>query len=293
MAVVETSMGKIDYRDTGGEGPTVVLLPGLLQDASVWRAVVDELQADHRCVVPVLPEGAHRHAVPEDVELSPASVAALIGELLDRLALDDVTLVENDSGRLQQLIARQPHHPRVGRCVIASCEAFDNYPPGLPGKTVTLAAKIPSGIRMLAAPMRLRSLRRLPFAFGQLSKMRIPHELTDQWLDPLLTDPAIARDLERYLRAVDGTEMTRAAERLPSFGRPVLIAWATDDRLMPFEHGQRLAELFPNSRFVPIPDSGTLIPLDNPSALTAAIRSFISETAVYTRIARDRDTDGR
>lgn len=163
MPVIATSLGKIDYSDTAGHGPTVVRLPGLLQDVTVWSALVDQLRDDHRCIVAVLPQGAHRHPVPDDADLSPASVAGLIGELLDRLELQDVTLVENDSGRLQQLLAQQPHHPRIGRCVIASCEAFDNYPPGLPGRTVTLAAKVPGGIRMLAIPMRVRAIRRLPF----------------------------------------------------------------------------------------------------------------------------------
>jgi pimeloyl-ACP methyl ester carboxylesterase len=280
MAVVETSMGLIDYEDSGGDGPTVMLLAGLLQDASVWRDVVADLQGQHRCVVPVLPEGAHRQSVPADVELSPASVAELIAELLEVLDLEGVTLVENDSGRLQQVMSRHPDHPRISGCVIASCEAFDNYPPGLPGKTVTLAAKVPGGLRALAAPMRIRALRHLPFAFGQLTRRRIPDELTDQWLRPLLSDPAIAHDLERYLRAVDPTELLEAAERLPEFQRPVLIVWASEDRLMPRQHGERLAELLPDSRLVSIPNSGTLIPLDNPTALADAIRNFVSEITV-------------
>lgn len=272
-------MGPVYYEDSGGDGPTVVLLAGLLQDASVWHQVVAQLQDSHRCVIPVLPQGAHRHPVCADVELSPASVARLIGEVLDLLELHDVTLVENDSGRLQQFMAANPAPARVSGCVIASCEAFDNYPPGLPGRTVTLAAKIPGGLRALAAPMRLRALRHLPFAFGRLTKRRIPDHLSDRWLRPLIHQPAIARDLERYLRAVEPNELLTAADGLTRFARPVLVAWAVEDRLMPAEHGVRLAQLLPNGRLVSIADSGTLIPLDNPVAFADAIRSFVSEVA--------------
>jgi len=46
---------------------------------------------------------------------------------------------------------------------------------------------------------------------------------------------------------------------------------------MPREHGRRLAELFPHGRLVEIEDSHTLIPEDQPAALTAHLREFLTE----------------
>jgi len=43
---------------------------------------------------------------------------------------------------------------------------------------------------------------------------------------------------------------------------------------MPPEHGRRLAELLPDGRLLEIPDSSTLIPLDQPARLAHAIREF-------------------
>jgi pimeloyl-ACP methyl ester carboxylesterase len=43
-----------------------VLLHGLVQDGTLWRDVVADLRADHRCVVPTLPEGSHRDPVRAD-----------------------------------------------------------------------------------------------------------------------------------------------------------------------------------------------------------------------------------
>jgi pimeloyl-ACP methyl ester carboxylesterase len=54
------------------------------------------------------------------------------------------------------------------------------------------------------------------------------------------------------------------------------VAWAADDRVMPIESGRRLAASFPNSRWVEIPASRTLIPIDQPHALAAAIESFVT-----------------
>jgi pimeloyl-ACP methyl ester carboxylesterase len=43
---------------------------------------------------------------------------------------------------------------------------------------------------------------------------------------------------------------------------------------MPPEHGRRLADLLPQGRPVEIPDSYTLIPLDQPARLAEVIREF-------------------
>ena len=130
MPEIELSAGTIAYEDTGGPGPVVVLLHGLVHDASVWRKVVAELAPGHRCIAPTLPYGSHRIPMRPDVPLGPDAVNELIVEFLDRLDLRDVTLVENDCGRAQTVAARHPE--RLARLVLISCEAFDNYPPGVP-----------------------------------------------------------------------------------------------------------------------------------------------------------------
>ena len=68
---IELSAGTIEYEDTGGDGPAIVLLPGLMMDASLWEEVIAGLSADHRCIAPTLPMGAHRHAMRADADLSP------------------------------------------------------------------------------------------------------------------------------------------------------------------------------------------------------------------------------
>src|SRR5882672_7025167 len=98
MEQIDLSAGTIEYADTGGDGPVIVLLHGLLMDSSLWDAVIADLSADHRCVAPTLPLGAHRHAMHADADLSPHGIARLVAEFLDRLDLRDVVLVGNDTG---------------------------------------------------------------------------------------------------------------------------------------------------------------------------------------------------
>lgn len=277
MPEIELSAGTIAYQDTGGPGPVVVLLHGLLQDGTVWRKVVDDLRTDHRCVVPTLPEGSHVKPMKPQAPLSPHAVADLVAEFLDRLDLTEVTLAEVDSGRAQTVAAEHPE--RLARLVLIACEALENYPPGAPGTLITLAAKVPGGIGVLARVLGLRALRRLPIGLGALTKRPVPDEVVDGWLRPLLTDPAIRADLRRYLRGVRKGEMLQAAEGLRGFDRPALVVWALEDLMMPREYGVRLAELLPRGRLVEIEDSRTLVPEDQPARLASLIRQFVAGPA--------------
>ena len=277
MSEVELSAGTIEYEDTGGGGPVVVLLHGLVMDGSLWRHVVADLRSDYRCVVPTLPLGGHRRPMRPDADLSPRGIARLVGEFLERLDLREVTLVQNDHGAALVLAGERPE--RIARLVLVSCEAFDNYPPGLPGKTVALVARLPGGLNALAQPMRLRALRRLPLALGWMTKRPVPHEVTDAWLRPLLTQREIRRDLIKYVRTGTKRDMIEATERLRSFDRPALVIWAAEDRVMPLDHGRRLAQLLPRGQLVEISDSYTLIPEDQPAELARALRDFLAAEA--------------
>src|SRR6202044_874136 len=48
---VELTAGIVEYEDTGGQGPALVFLHGLIMDSSLWRRVVPGLSPDYRCVL--------------------------------------------------------------------------------------------------------------------------------------------------------------------------------------------------------------------------------------------------
>ena len=84
--------------------------------------------------------------------------------------------------------------------MLVSCEAFDNVPPGLTGRTVVLAGKLPPALfGLFFRQMRVRALRRLPFAFGRLTKRG--DAATARWSRAV---PAARRDAVRVLRGLGG-----------------------------------------------------------------------------------------
>lgn len=283
MPELELSAGTIDYTDSGGDGPVVVLLHGVNMDGTVWRHVVAELAPGHRCLCPTLPLGSHRWAMRPGADLSHAGVAGLVGELLDSLDLHDVTLVLNDWGGAQFLIARD-RAERIAGLVLAACEAFDNFPPGAPGKAIAAAARVPGALWLSMQLQRFTWFRRAPGAWGWMSKRPVPREVMDGWFRPATTDAAVREDLRTFaLSAPPPAELMRMAEALRAFDRPVLVAWAKEDKLMPRAHGPRLVELFEHARLVEIEDSYTLLPEDQPQRLATELRRFIADDVVTRR----------
>jgi pimeloyl-ACP methyl ester carboxylesterase len=276
MTQIELSAGTIDYTDTGGDGPVLVLLHGLMMDASLWDGVIAGLSGDHRCVAPTLPLGAHRHPMNPDADLSLPGIAALVAEFCDRMDLHEVTLVGNDTGGALVQLLMADGAAWVSRAVLVSCDAFDNFPPGLTGKTLVASGRLPPGMfGLFMQQMRLKPVRRLPIAFGWLT--RRGDAATASWMRPVLTQAGIRRDTVRVLRAISTHRrlLVTTAGWLAEFKHPALVVWASEDRVMPPDHGQRLAALLPEARLVEVADSYTLIPLDQPERLAEAIREFI------------------
>jgi pimeloyl-ACP methyl ester carboxylesterase len=276
MSELELSAGTIEYEDTGGDGPVLVFLHGVAMDGSVWEPVTADLRRDHRCVVPTLPLGAHRRPMRRDADLSLRGFGGIVAELIERLGLEDVTLVQNDHGAALALAGDNPRH--VARLVISSCEAFENYPPGLPGKNLRLAAIMPGGLFLAAAAMRLPAVRRSPVGLGWMAKKPLPGTLVDRWFAPLRTDRGVRRDLGRYARGARRRQMVEVCERLRAFDRPALVIWTPEDRVQRPDHGRRLTAVLPDARLVEIPDSYTLIMRDQPAAFAGAVRDFVRAT---------------
>jgi pimeloyl-ACP methyl ester carboxylesterase len=276
---VELTAGPLEYGDSGGEGPVLVMVHGLAMDGRQWRKVIAELAPGHRCLTPVLPIGAHRVPMRVDADLSLRGMCRHLAEFLEALDLRDVTLCFNDWGGAQVMIA-DGLVDRVGSLVLVSCEAYDNYPPGLAGHAAWLSAKLPGGMTMMRQVLLRKRLRSLPFVFGQMTKHGVPDELIRDWLEPLRRSE-IRRDVAKYTgAAMKGRhDLAAATASLPGFERPVLVVWDSEGKMMPNEHGRMLAEAFPDSRLIELDDCYTLIPEDRPAELAAAIREHVGESA--------------
>ncbi|MEO3976604.1 alpha/beta hydrolase [Streptomyces sp. CAU 1734] len=276
MPQLTLDQGTVHYRDTG-EGEPVLFLHGYLMDGRLWQPVVDRLAPDFRCITPDLPLGAHRTPMNPGADLSLAGVARLVADLIAALGLPRVTLVGNDLGTAVAQIAAARHPERIGRLVLTNGECFENCPsPWF--RTLDPAARVPGLLTLAFQALRLRAVRRMPFGFGLLTKGALPHDLIGDWLDAFFADPGVRRDCVKVTRGIVPAALREPVRRLASFDRPTLLAFAREDRLFPYEHGERLAAIMPGARLETVPDSRTWVMRDQPELTALLIGDFIRGT---------------
>ncbi|MGW4534043.1 alpha/beta fold hydrolase [Nocardia sp. NPDC004340] len=279
MPTVELSVGRVHYAERGA-GPAVVLLHGLLMNHTVWDEVIGKLPPGFRYVLPDLPLGAHPEPLRADADLSMRGLNQLLAEFLTALDLRDVTLVHSDWGGGLFLTAYGLDE-RVGRLIVLPCEAFDNFPPGLPGKTAVVACALPGGVTLALRQLRVSWLRATPVMFGWMARRPIDDDLVRGWTEPGLRDKRIRRDLLGYARSPRSkAEYIANTEALRDFPGDALILWSSAGKVMPREHGRRLAELIPKARLLELDDAYVLSMLDRPDAVAEAMSAFLTGAVV-------------
>jgi pimeloyl-ACP methyl ester carboxylesterase len=314
MPTVTLDAGTIHYDKTGpADGRPVVFIHGYAMGRSLWRPLAERLSdRGLSCVAPTWPLGAHTEPMRADAELTMEGVAGMVGELLEALGLADVVLVGNDTGgAIAQIVAGRGEEARaaghggeagdpsaageaagggqaggagkaraggakadaagrLGALVLTSCDAFEHFPPPIL-KPLIAAAKLPPVFAAALQPLRTRFGRSR--AFGALAHADIDR-LVVEWTTPALTDAGVREDLRRFTASMKQESMIRAAQRLPRFDKPALIAWSADDAFFPVEDGRRLAATLPNARLEVIERSRTFSMIDQPDRLAELIAGF-------------------
>lgn len=257
-----------------GEGPPLVFVHGLLVNANLWRKVVRELAPSFRCVVPDWPLGSHVLPMAAGARLDPPQLAALIAELCDALGLEDVTLVANDTGGALAQIAVTERPERFARLVLATCDAFDVFPPRRFAYLKALA-RLPGGMALLGGLLRSRLVCRGPLGFAPLVRRSLSDAVLDAYRLPATRDAGVRRDLAKVMRGISPRYTQEAARRADRFRGPVLLAWAEEDFLFPLRLARGLADAFPRAELRTVRGSGTFIPEDQPRWLAEEIRRFV------------------
>jgi pimeloyl-ACP methyl ester carboxylesterase len=274
-STIELPAGTIHYRVAGPEdGRPVVFVHGFLVDDTLWADVPERLgEAGFRAYAPTWPLASHVTPMRADAELGPRAVARIIISFLEAMDLRDVVLVGNDTGGAVCQFLLDEDDSRIGRLVLTNCDAFDKFPP-FPFNLLFRLMRHPGVSRPVMAGMRPAGLRNGPLGFGPLVKRRLTAEETADWIRPYLDQKAVRRDTARFLRGWRASDLVDVSTRLGRFERPVLLAWAPQDRFFKITLAHRLAETFPDARLVEIPDARTFVALDQPARLAAEIAAF-------------------
>jgi pimeloyl-ACP methyl ester carboxylesterase len=258
--------GTIAYWEEGS-GPPLLFVHGVFVNHLLWSRVVPLLSERYRCIAPDWPLGSH--TIPFESDLSPFGVADMIEELSGELGLEKPTLVGNDTGGALCQMAVVRHPELASRMVLTNCDAYDKFPPQ-PFTYLVWQAHIPGSMALLANSMRIPAVRRLPIAYRWLAK-RLPREMEEEFVQPVIHNKAIRADIAGFLRAANKRDLMATAEKYRSIQIPVTLAWGEDDKAFKMSLAERLASDIPNAELYRIPDSYTFVSLDQPERLAELI----------------------
>src|SRR3954470_12783943 len=108
-----TAFGKIAYIDRG-TGPAVLFLHGFPLNSFQWRGAIDRLSATRRCIAPDSMGLGHTE-VAAGQAVTPSAQADMLAAFLDRLSVEKVDVIANDSGGAvaQLFVTRYPQKVRT------------------------------------------------------------------------------------------------------------------------------------------------------------------------------------
>jgi pimeloyl-ACP methyl ester carboxylesterase len=278
LKTVSTRIGEIEFLDVG-DGPTAVFVHGAFVSPYFWRDVVEQLASDRRCVAYSLP--CHgRTEINPDHDLGLPGHGKVIEALCNALEVYQIDLFSNDTfGAVSQTFAAE-NQQSLRTLVLTNCECKDVLPandplPQLVGELAAkgeLAALIVANAHNPEGARGEAGLGRLHQWPDKLSEETIegyakPHQLTEE----------AAREIERFLLALDPQDLIALEPRLRELKVPTLVVWGTDDPFFPLELGYWLRDTIPGCEQLIEVEGGKLFwPSERPDELVGPVQQLWS-----------------
>ena len=274
---IELHGRRVIYR-IAGSGPPVVLIHGMLNSSSHWRAVALNLAGEHTVIAPDL-IGHGDSATPRG-DYSLGAHAASIRDLLAAVGIGRATLVGHSlgGGVAMQFFYQFPQ--RVERLALVSSGGL-----GHDVSPMLRTAALPGMSTLLSMTIHARLLGALQDTGGRLRRRGydwgVHLQATTRALRPLQNAGAREAFLQTLRAVIDvHGQRVSATDRLYLLESiPTMIVWGERDHTIPVSHGRRAHAGIPGSRFRTLAKAAHFPHLDDPDGLSEVLRSFIKETS--------------
>ena len=236
--------------------PNLLLLPGLLCDATVWKDQLRLLGARADCHVPDYG--------------SLDSLGAMAQLALDALPPGPFSLAGHSMGGRVALEVLRLAPRRVLRLAL-----LDTGYEGLAGGAGGEQEK--AGRFKLLAQARTGGMRVMGSAWarGMVHASRLDTPLFDEILDMIERQTPVM--FEAQITALLGRP--DATQLLGRIAVPTLVLCGRDDQWSPLARHEQMAALIPGSRLNVVEDSGHMVTMEQPDAVGKALAQWLSWTA--------------
>lgn len=236
-----------ENRPTAQARPTLVLIHGAGGTHLHWPPQLRHMP-EARVIAPDLPGHGQSGGEADTIE----EKAAAVIEWLDALNVERAVIGGHSMGGAIALTLALTHPARVAGLVLAGTGARLRVAPALLAQVQADFAGAVSGIiQNVFAPSAPPALTRA--AHARMLEIN-PRVLLNDW------------------RACDAFDV-RA--RLGEITAPALVLCGTEDQMTPEKHARFLADALPHAEFKLFPGAGHMLPLEQPEAVTEAVRDFL------------------
>jgi len=259
-----------------GSGPDVVLVHGMIDSTTTWRALVPLLEPHYRVHVVDLP-GFGFSDKPDGAGYETRWLADHLIAFLDTVDVDRAVFVGNSMGGHVITEAAIAYPERVAALVLLEASGLrrDVAVAAAPGDD---ADGEPWVVGLLKQPLGQAIVRMLPTRGVLRDNLEPayfrPDDLSDErlaaWHAPLQTENGMAAYMARYRRATPAER----AERVKTIRAPTLVITGDSDRMVPVETARRYHALLPDSELLVWEDSGHMIQEQHPERVAAEIRRW-------------------
>jgi len=278
---LETPAGRIAYIDRG-TGRSTLFLHGFPLNSFQWRGVIERLAASRRCLAPDL-MGLGYTEVADGQSVSPAAQATLIATFLDRLGIDKVDLIANDSGGAVAQLFLVAHPERVRTLLLTNCDVETDSPPAAVLPVIECARSGVFPDLYLEPWLRHKDVARSTNGLGGLCYSR-PERLTDtaleQYLLPLVANADRRALVNRYALGLTPNPLRGISTQLRKCAVPTRIVWGMSDTIFSLKSPDYLVSLLPGITGVRrIPEAKLFFPEEYPEILAEEAQQLIASAS--------------
>ncbi len=273
---VTTRLGPVPVRLVG-QGPPVVCVHGAFVDSRIYDATATLLSQGATVVLPDLPQGAHRRAVPDRQLLNPDGIADAIADVLADVGLGPAVVVGNDNGGAMSQVLAARHPDRVAGLVLAGCEILEHFPPRAFAPFV-VGARWPVTLAGFARLLRVPALLAEPGATNILSVRGFGRSYVRDITARVLHDPGVRDDLAALIRSLRPETLLGASSRLGYLHGHAAVVWPRHDIFFPARDGRRAAAALLDTHVVWAARARTFVPVDRPDLVAAAVQRVLLTT---------------
>ena len=259
---------------TAGEGPPLLLLHGVGDNAFDWHWVMPALAHTYQVYALDLPgSGGSAKPLPD---YSPAFFTRFATAFLDALGVERAAVVGNSLGGLVGLRLAFSDPERVAALGLVSSGGL--------GREVTYALRslaLP-GYGKLAVAWGKRRPGALQRALGRSALLFAhPRRVPREWIKEqyrLARLPGFLEAQLATLRAQVGLRGQREVlvDRLSHLKVPTLVVWGARDRVLPYSQGQEAAARLPEGTLKLVPDCGHAPHVEQPERFASGLGEFLS-----------------